>query len=171
MMVAVAHREWPSVGQRLLAISVFLIATRSGFLLAPTRRSNAWLVVLQTVLLLPLILLKQTASHLTILGITLCCGALGLENGIVTTAHGISLHSTFISGDFTTLLKPVPASDVSAKATAARALLPWLIVGFATGALAAAMSLLLCPGVIFHLLLACFWLAFMGQALTAWRRT
>ncbi len=169
MMVAIAHREWPGVLQRLLAITVFLMATRCGFLLAPTRGSNAWLVLLQTVVLLPLLLLNSRLSHLPMIGITLCCAALGLQNGIVTIAHGVSLHSTFISGDVTKLLKPVTSSDVSA--TAARALLPCLIVGFATGALGAATSLLLRPGSVFYLLLGCFWLAFIARALTALKRT
>ena len=140
MMVAVAHREWRGVTQRLLAMAVFLMATRCGFLLATTRRSNVWLVLTQTVLLLPLLLLHATISHLPILGIALCCAALGLQNGVVTTAGGVNLHSTFVSGDLTKLLKPVSSPAASATSTAPRALLPWLIVGFATGALGAAAS-------------------------------
>ena len=169
MMVAVAHREWPGVAKRLLAIIVFLLATRLGFQLAPKSRSTAWLVLIQTVLLLPLLLLRITIVHLPLLGISLCCAALGVQNGVVTTAHGVSLHSTFLSGDFTKLLKPASATDSSKVPAAPRALLPCLIAGFALGALGASTALIVSPGRVFQLMCVCLWMAFSAKAFRYYR--
>ncbi len=168
MMVAVAHREWHGVAQRFLAVLVFFAGTRAGFLLAATRRSAGLLLLGQAALLLPLLFSATALTHFPTLGVALFCAALGLQNGVVTTIHNVSIHTTFVSGDFTKLLKLSPASSAGKQPTpaeSAKNLVPWLIGGFVAGALAAASVQVSHPGAAIPVLLIIFALAFMTTTL------
>lgn len=159
MMVALAHNQWHGVAQRILAISIFLSATKLGVVLTSTRNSSAWLFLTQILLLLPLEALYHWQSHSTFVGIALLSASLGLQNGVITKIHNVGLHSTFVSGDLTNLLKT--PSNTTVREQSKAVLLRWLVGGFALGALSAASVLRFVPGAAFFTLMCILGIAFM----------
>ncbi len=89
---------------RILAFAGFLLATGMGFRLARGGgvRSLAVGFAVQAALLLPAGFAAARAHPLyLILALSL---ALGIQNGIITSIDGVSLHTTFLSGDITSLV-------------------------------------------------------------------
>ncbi len=131
---------------RLAAITCFLSATGAGFLLVGwnRRRAVALVFLAQTALMLTIISpgIRHSASFPLLLIIALSL-ALGLQNGLITSIAGVSLHPTFLSGDFTTLMstwvKAGQGSKSSAKPPnpATVPILLAVIAGFFGGAAAA----------------------------------
>ncbi len=92
---------------RIASIISFLAATGAGFLLTGwSRRYATPLAFLaQTTLLLFVVApnVRHSASFPLLLTIALSL-SLGLQNGLVTSIDDVSLHSTFVSGDSTSLM-------------------------------------------------------------------
>ena len=92
---------------RVVAIACYLAGTGAGFRLTgwDRRRATPLAFLAQAALLLAIVApqVRHSASFplLLILALSL---ALGLQNGLVTSVAGVSLHPTFVSGDFTTLV-------------------------------------------------------------------
>lgn len=144
LALSLAKGEWNGVFIRVVAIACFLASTSLGFRLALLRRASVWLLCFQVALLLPITLLGSTSGVATVLGTAAFCCSLGLQNGVVTKTLGVSVHSTFVSGDFTSLLKTgtrhalTGARSYSQKSQT-KAVLATLILAFALGAFAAGL--------------------------------
>ena len=108
LAVSLQHPQWREISHRILAIASFLLATDVGFRIARfgTLRSSWILFVAQALLIgavcLPFVRASQNHDLLLVAGL---CIALGLQNGAITSASGVSLHATFLSGDVTSLIK------------------------------------------------------------------
>lgn len=143
LALSLVDRSWTQAAARGLAIAGFLVCTGLGFRLARARRSALWLFCLQAALLLPAGFGNLYGATPALLGIAALCCSLGLQNGVVTSSLGVSVHSTFISGDVTSLIKlgskPVPpgSADRGAHRQSAR-VLQLLLAAFAAGAFTAA---------------------------------
>lgn len=109
--ISIAGHDWPTFFRRILAIALFL----TGILLSVTLerlvgRKPAW-SLLPTVMGLEIILIALAyfalTSHLAarlelfVIGMSL---ALGLQNGALRQARGISVHTTYVTGMITNLL-------------------------------------------------------------------
>ncbi len=108
LAVSLQHPHWGEIGHRILAIVAFLLATGAGFGIArfSILRSPWILFSAQAFLIgavsLPFVRGSQNHDLWLVAGL---CLALGLQNGAITSAGGVSLHATFISGDVTSLIK------------------------------------------------------------------
>ena len=108
LAVSLQHPQWREISHRILAIASFLLATGVGFRIArfSTLRSSWILFLAQAVFIgavcLPFVRASQNHDLLLVAGL---CLALGLQNGAITSAGGVSLHATFLSGDVTSLIK------------------------------------------------------------------
>ncbi len=107
LAISLRHPQWEEIIHRLIAILIFLLATGAGFriarfgsLLSPWTLFLTQAVFVGTVSM-PFV--RESHNYGTWLVVALC-SALGLQNGAVTSAGGISLHATFLSGDLTTLV-------------------------------------------------------------------
>ncbi len=92
---------------RVVAIACYLAGTGAGFLLTgwDRRRATPAAFVAQAALLLAIVAPQvRHAAGFPLLLILALSLALGLQNGLVTSIAGVSLHPTFLSGDFTTLV-------------------------------------------------------------------
>ncbi len=144
LILSVVAKSWHDAAVRSLAIASFLACTSLGFRLATIRPKSIWLFCCQAALLIPMSAFQILKGSSPLLGVAALCCSLGLQNGIVTSSLGVSVHSTFVSGDFTALLRlpnePRPASveDRAARKRKARVLV-LLLVAFASGALCAAL--------------------------------
>lgn len=108
LAVSLQHPQWLEVSHRIIAIVAFLLATSVGFRIVRlgTLRSP-WILFLAQALLIGAVSLpfvRGAQSHHLLLVAGLCI-ALGLQNGAITSAGGVSLHATFLSGDVTSLIK------------------------------------------------------------------
>ena len=147
LMISLAHDEWGTAVVRLWAIACFVSATRLGFSLEKRSRSAVLLSVYQAALLLPLVAFRSFTTLTTLVGVAAFCCSLGLQNGVITSVLGVSVHSTFVSGDLTRLLKPgtVPneytlkKSSLAVTSPQSTRVLLLVVVGFAGGALTAAV--------------------------------
>ena len=108
LAVSLQHPHRLEVSHRIIAIVAFLLATGVGFRIARfgALRSSWILFLAQTLLIgavcLPFVRESQNYDLLLMAGL---CLALGLQNGAITSAGGVSFHATFISGDMTSLIK------------------------------------------------------------------
>ena len=109
--ISIDGHDWPTFFRRILAIALFL----TGILLSVTlerlvARKPSW-SLLPTVMGLEIILISLAyfafTSHLAgrlelfVIGMSL---ALGLQNGALRQARGISVHTTYVTGMITNLL-------------------------------------------------------------------
>lgn len=108
LAVSLQHPHWLEISHRIIAIVAFLLATGVGFRIVRlgTLRSP-WILFLAQALLigavsLPFVRGSQSHDLLLVAGL---CIALGLQNGAITSAGGVNLHATFLSGDVTSLIK------------------------------------------------------------------
>ncbi len=143
LALALPDGHWAQIAPRCMAITVFLAATTLGFLMVSWNkaRAAALMFVVQAVLLLAMCTpAARQSSHFAIWLILSLCLALGLQNGVFTSVSHVSLHGTYITGNFTTLLsKWVKRSEAKSdsKADAGMTVLLTAIIGFFAGALAA----------------------------------
>jgi uncharacterized membrane protein YoaK (UPF0700 family) len=109
--ISTAAHDWPTLFHRILAIALFL----TGILLSVTlerlvAKQPRW-SLLPTVLALEIILValaycalsSQVAARLALFVICMSF-ALGLQNGALRQARGISVHTTYVTGMITNLL-------------------------------------------------------------------
>lgn len=143
LVISLVARNWTEVLSRVVAIGAFTLCTALGFRLAARPQASRRLFALQAILLVALFYIQGTEKHSALFGILAFCCCLGLQNGVVTSAMGVNLHSTFVSGDVTSLLRP-PGKGKPGSRTAAvsqevkREVLLIVFVFFALGALLAA---------------------------------
>ncbi len=93
-----------AIAPRVLAVAGFSLATGAGFRLSASGgiRSLAVSFAVQALLLLPAgFAAARMHPWYLILALSL---ALGIQNGVVTSIGGVSLHTTFLSGDVTSLI-------------------------------------------------------------------
>lgn len=153
LALSLQHPQWLEISHRIIAIFAFLVATGAGFHIVRlgTLRSPWVLFLAQAVLVgavsLPFVRGSQSHDLLLVSGL---CLALGLQNGVVTSAGGVSLHATFLSGNVTSLIKlfsqdPAGDNTHSAKQKASKsaeskgALLFSVAVSFVGGAYCASL--------------------------------
>ncbi|AXC11200.1 hypothetical protein ACPOL_1860 [Acidisarcina polymorpha] len=157
MTISMASRRWAEALTRLAAIVSFLACTSAGFYLAQSRRKSLWLFLCQAALLVPVALRPDVLANTKTLGLLSVCCALGLQNGVVTSALGISVHSTFVSGDFTSLLKGGNEKFRSGQLHDAgdykQRVLLCVVACFSLGAFCAAVAAIAQPHSVFFLLL------------------
>ena len=157
MTISTASHRWAAALTRMAAIVSFLACTSAGFYLAQSRRKSLWLFLCQAALLVPVALTQDVFANTQTLGLLSVCCALGLQNGVVTSALGISVHSTFVSGDFTSLLKGGSKRSRSAQqhdAADYKQRVLWCVVApFILGAFCAAVSVIAQPHFVLILLL------------------
>ena len=108
LAVSLQHPRWLEISHRMIAIIAFLLATGVGFRIVRlgTLRSP-WILFLVQALLIGAVSLpfvRGSQSH-DLLLVAVLCLALGMQNGVVTSAGGVSLHATFLSGNVTSLIK------------------------------------------------------------------
>ena len=154
LTIATVQHDWGTAAARLLAIICFLLATRAGFRLAAHPRSAIILFGCQAALLVVPAWLGLQQQAALLLGVAAFCLALGLQNGVVTSVLGVSVHSTFVSGDFTSLVKlPVAAPGQDQKQERTRSTLFVVTGSFFSGALSSALLHLRVPRLLPALLL------------------
>lgn len=108
LAVSLQHPQWREISHRILAIVAFLLATGVGFRIVRLGTLRLpWILFLAQALLigavsLPFVRGSQSHDLLLVAGL---CLALGLQNGAITSAGGVNLHATFLSGDVTSLIK------------------------------------------------------------------
>jgi uncharacterized membrane protein YoaK (UPF0700 family) len=125
--------------QPLLAVTCFLLATG----LAEVARFTAgeglggrrfrWVLLIEMLLLGSGPWLLKLHPAFLIAGM---CFALGLQNGTLTKAEGISLHTTYLSGTLTHLVGSLLRPDTQGGAREERRLLLLVGLGFLMGAIA-----------------------------------
>jgi uncharacterized membrane protein YoaK (UPF0700 family)/carbohydrate-selective porin OprB len=110
--ISLAGRNWGTLLRHLVAIALFLSGVVLSFLsgrFVPKISSRFLLfVVIGVEIVLVLIAYFALASHLTArFGLFVGCMslAMGLQNGAFTQAGGISVHTTYLTGTITSLLK------------------------------------------------------------------
>lgn len=152
--VSVAGNDWPLMLERLLAVTVFL----AGILLSmtlhrfvPARFRPASLTIAMAVevfLFLSASVFLTNGAHGEGPFIACMCLALGIQNGALSKAKGISVHSTYMTGMVTTLMQksfnslasapgpPESLSKPSARLTIQ--VLAWMWVSFTFGAVTGA---------------------------------
>ena len=114
LMVAAAQRDWSASAIRHIAVSCFLLATRVGSRLAAHSRPTVTVFGCQVALLIAPAWLAFQQKTVPLVGVPAFCLALGLQNGVSTSVLDIDVHTTFVSGDFTSLVKSsvaVPEQD------------------------------------------------------------
>ncbi len=108
--VALARRDWHGALLKAIAVGLFLAATYAGFRLssAVKRTAHALVIALLFEILLvalaPALLLTHR-PHGTELIVICLCSALGLQNGTFSKADGVSVHTTYLTGDLTKLME------------------------------------------------------------------
>ena len=145
LCLSLARREWSGAGTRLLAIVCFLVCTHLGARLASREHSGVWLFYCQATFLLPLVIMHPHANEVaSLLGAAAFCCSLGLQNGVVTSSIGVSVHSTFMTGDLTKLLTrraahPGRADRLQPAEDFTEPVLLRVVVAFIAGAIAAGL--------------------------------
>jgi len=143
MAISLANAQWADVLLRSVAVSCFVLSTALGLRLARRARGNGRVIIAQGVLIPLACALQGSAARPELLGVAALCCSLGLQNGAFTTAAGVSLHSTFVSGDATSLfgsllkVQPTAIAEVKERAQKIR-VLSLLLASFVVGALTAA---------------------------------
>ena len=148
LLVAASQKSWGVAANHLLSISCFMAFTALGFFVANWPYNRAWLFSLQAALLSG-ILFHPGPSIKPFWLVALFSSSLGLQNGTVTSVFGVSLHSTFLSGDVTSLLHRLTIrpkrslADLrspSGEEQKGGLLFAWTTGSFAAGALLAALT-------------------------------
>ncbi len=109
--ISIAGHDWPTFFRRILAIALFLTGVLLSVILERlVARKTLW-SLLSTVMGLEIILISlayfamnsQLAARLELFVICMSL-ALGLQNGALRQAQGITVHTTYVTGMLTNLL-------------------------------------------------------------------
>jgi uncharacterized membrane protein YoaK (UPF0700 family) len=110
--IAIASWDVSVILRTLLAVLTFLAATSLGQILLRRSKGDpgislvALITILQCALVAaaPLFLL-HSGQHGVLAMIVCLCSALGLQNGFIRSAHGVNVHTTYLTGTLTSLLE------------------------------------------------------------------
>lgn len=107
--IALGAGKFSIFALRLTAVVAFLLATGAGILLSGlglgAHRTLALALVMEAVLVgvAPLTHFAP-GSHNDFAMLVCLCLALGLQNGVFSKDHGVSVHATYVTGDATSLV-------------------------------------------------------------------
>ncbi len=107
--IALGAGKFSTFALRLTAVVAFLLATGAGILLPRlrlgTHRTLALALMIEAALVgvAPLTHLAP-GSHNDFAMLVCLCLALGLQNGIFSKDHGVTVHATYVTGDATSLV-------------------------------------------------------------------
>ncbi|HTZ59660.1 MAG TPA: YoaK family protein [Acidobacteriaceae bacterium] len=135
-------RPWDPV----LAVSCFLTATAfaqrmrfpAGQALGGSRFRYVLLLEIALLSLGPLLFL----GHRPALFIAVMCLSLGLQNGALSQADGVGLHTTYLSGNLTHLMRSLVAPGDAMTASRERRIIPVALCGFVAGAACGSLMVL-----------------------------
>jgi uncharacterized membrane protein YoaK (UPF0700 family) len=126
--ISVAHEDWPTFSRRVLAIALFLAGIPFSVILervVASRRAWSLLPAMMGIeIVLILIAYFALTSHLDAqleVFITCMSLALGLQNGGFHKAGGISVHTTYLTGMITDLVRTEAEKHTSAALSRASA--------------------------------------------------
>jgi uncharacterized membrane protein YoaK (UPF0700 family) len=126
--ISVAHEDWPTFSRRVLAIALFLAGIPFSVILerfVASRRAWSLLPAMMGIeIVLILMAYFALTSHLAAqLDVFIACMslALGLQNGGFHTAGGISVHTTYLTGMITDLVRTEAEQHTSAALSRASA--------------------------------------------------
>jgi uncharacterized membrane protein YoaK (UPF0700 family) len=131
--------------QPVLAVGCFLSATAFAQRLRSRGRQALGGVRFRYVLLLEILLLSLgpwmvIGRHLALLIATMCL-SLGLQNGALSQADGIGLHTTYLSGTLTHLMRALVWPADTAVASRERKFIPLAACAFLAGALCGSLMI------------------------------
>lgn len=129
----------------LLAVCCFLSATAlaqrlrspAGQALGGTRFRYVLLLEIALLSLGPWLLIDQRPALL----IAAMCLSLGLQNGALSQADGIGLHTTYLSGSLTHLMRSLVQPGDAAAASRERKFIPVAVCGFFAGAVCGSLMI------------------------------
>ena len=147
--IAIGRGEYRALGVHFAAIAMFLFATCAGLALSRTENKGSRVLALALVVEAILVAIASVGGqahrpHAGVLIISTLCVALGLQNGVFSKMEGVSLHTTYLTGNVTTFLASLiqqqqPATPPLHNRTTAN-VLGLTLFGFLVGALAAAIA-------------------------------
>jgi uncharacterized membrane protein YoaK (UPF0700 family) len=126
--ISVAHADWPTFSRRVLAITLFLAGIPCGVILERCVASRrAWSLlpaIMGTEIVLILMAYVALTSHRAArLDVFIACMslALGMQNGGFHTTGGVSVHTTYLTGMITDLVRTEAEQHTSAALSRASA--------------------------------------------------
>ncbi len=148
--IALGSGQMDAFWLRMTAIVAFLLATGGGLLLPGLGLNRNGTLALALVMEAALVGVAPLTGalpgfHSKLFMLVCLCLALGLQNGIFSKSEGVSIHTTYVTGDTTSLLvsllrRPNANSTASADGRTTHTVLGVIWPSFAIGALIAALA-------------------------------